>query len=636
MEPLKQPEENFSLKKNCQNRIKMLFDQLRQTNQNVQSYLLIVDEKSLRMISSYMKMMDLMELDILAVEQLDNERKKYQKQHAIYFISPTKESVDLLNEDYADKKNYQYGFAHVFFSNRISDTLMKSIANNKYLMERLKTFKEFNQDFMCKFDNIVNLDMPEALPVLYSQKGAAQQQVIDIIGNKLSTVITSLEKFYGVEIVYNRESNKISESIALSVSQRLNSIVDDLKQNNNTDVLDKNAGKVTLFIFDRSIDPMTPLLRDFYYQPMLYDLLDIQNDIVIYQTEDDPEKQKALLSDPLDHLFPRYQYKHIAEVMEGIPEEFQDFAKNNTTAQIQRGELNNLDFNTMSDVIKKMPKYKQLLTKYTMHIKLIQDFWKIFEEKDVKSLGEIEQTLATGVTDLGKKAEPKKVLSQVGSRISSDVLTENDKLRLILLTIMCLDLVDSDRKFLMSQISPQAAQTINNLICLGVNPARHSQKQSKSKGKVDKTFRKKVVSKMQTQTLSLCRHTATIEQNMSDIMENNDPNNIFEQNLPQGKYNSIKINLDEQFGRGANNKSSTSKKKKLQALMGGGDEDDQIQNTVPKVIIFMAGGMSYSEIRAIKNMPQFQNVGLILSGSSLLKPQDYIDGLQQMKSNVQI
>lgn len=37
--------------------------------------------------------------------------------------------------------------------------------------------------------------------------------------------------------------------------------------------------------------------------------------------------------------------------------------------------------------------------------------------------------------------------------------------------------------------------------------------------------------------------------------------------------------------------------------MGGGDEDDQIQNTVPKVIIFMAGGMSYSEIRAIKNMP---------------------------------
>lgn len=44
----------------------------------------------------------------------------------------------------------------------------------------------------------------------------------------------------------------------------------------------------------------------------------------------------------------------------------------------------------MADVIKKMPKYKLLLAKYTMHIKLIQDCWKIFEDKDLATLGEIE------------------------------------------------------------------------------------------------------------------------------------------------------------------------------------------------------------------------------------------------------
>jgi len=45
---------------------------------------------------------------------------------------------------------------------------MLKIANSKLLLERLKTFKEFNQDFSCKFDNLFNLDMPEALPVIYS------------------------------------------------------------------------------------------------------------------------------------------------------------------------------------------------------------------------------------------------------------------------------------------------------------------------------------------------------------------------------------------------------------------------------------------------------------------------------------
>lgn len=36
--------------------------------------------------------------------------------------------------------------------------------------------------------------------------------------------------------------------------------------------------------------------------------------------------------------------------------------------------------------------------------------------------------------------------------------------------------------------------------------------------------------------------------------------------------------------------------------MGGGDEEDEIKTSVPKMIIFMAGGLSYSEIRALKNM----------------------------------
>lgn len=36
-------------------------------------------------------------------------------------------------------------------------------------------------------------------------------------------------------------------------------------------------------IIDRSYDVATPLLHDFYYQSMIYDLLDITNDI--YETD---------------------------------------------------------------------------------------------------------------------------------------------------------------------------------------------------------------------------------------------------------------------------------------------------------------------------------------------------------------
>ncbi len=50
------------------------------------------------------------------------------------------------------------------------------------------------------------------------------------------------------------------------------------------------AGKITLLIVDRSIDAVTPILRDFFYQPMLYDLKKVENDLIEYDAEDNTGK----------------------------------------------------------------------------------------------------------------------------------------------------------------------------------------------------------------------------------------------------------------------------------------------------------------------------------------------------------
>ncbi len=47
-----------------------------------------------------MKMIELTELNIIMVERIDNERQKYPKHHAIYFISPYCETIDLLLNDF--------------------------------------------------------------------------------------------------------------------------------------------------------------------------------------------------------------------------------------------------------------------------------------------------------------------------------------------------------------------------------------------------------------------------------------------------------------------------------------------------------------------------------------------------------
>lgn len=54
-------------------------------------------------------------------------------------------------------------------------------------------------------------------------------------------------------------------------------------------------------------------------------------------------------------------------------------------------------------------------------------------------------------------------------------------------------------------------------------------------------------------------------------------------------------------------KDSKVKKNKLLGMIGGIEDDGELSITIPKVIIFIAGGIGYNEIRSLKNLPVLQS-----------------------------
>jgi len=251
----------------------------------------------------------------------------------------------------------------------------------------LVTFKEFNQEFLCKEDNIFDLDLVDALPIIYSFPEQQDQKLLHI-SSYLATILPCFEKFSAVDLVYSRSGDiGICEKMSKPLIENLKAQIAKLESNESTnDILDPASGKITILIVDRAQDPVSPLMHDFFYQPMIYDLLDIKNNIAEYEDEDKNGKkiiQKSILTEN-DHLFNKYRYKHIAEALDGIPVEFQSFVQNNATAKLQKGALNELDLNKMSDIIKTMPQYNELLKKYTMHMKLIEKSWKVTKFISIK------------------------------------------------------------------------------------------------------------------------------------------------------------------------------------------------------------------------------------------------------------
>jgi syntaxin-binding protein 1 len=111
-------------------------------------------------------------------------------------------------------------------------------------------------------------------------------------------------------------------------------------------------------------------------------------------------------------------------------------------------------------------------------MKLIDRAWGIFEKKDLREIGDLEQSLATGLDKEGKAISPIKILNQVGMKILNETLDDYDKLRLLLITTISLEMVEKDRKTLTDKIKvlqsiickPEYQRAITNLIYLGVNP----------------------------------------------------------------------------------------------------------------------------------------------------------------------
>lgn len=62
---------------------------------------------------------------------------------AVYFITPTVESVNRFIADYRDKKRPMYAGCHLFFTSRLSDALLGKIKASSAI-GRVAGFKEIN------------------------------------------------------------------------------------------------------------------------------------------------------------------------------------------------------------------------------------------------------------------------------------------------------------------------------------------------------------------------------------------------------------------------------------------------------------------------------------------------------------
>ncbi|KAL9658497.1 hypothetical protein ABK040_006037 [Willaertia magna] len=639
----------------------LLLKVLEQTGGKDQWKVMVVDEHALQVISSACKVSDLLVKNVTIVENLSKKRQPFPTLDAIYFVSPTSDSIDKIIEDYNNPSKPQYANAHLLFSSRLSEELLDKIAKSR-LQAKVKTLQDINIDFLAVERPIFTFKQRDDIQRMYGGDQREKERYATQLANQLFTFF--LTSGYFPYIRYSGDSN-ISKNVANKVYDLLAKVVKKKEFNLTT-------GKSVALIVDRAEDVYAPLLHEFTYQAMTYDLLHVSPYDNIYEYNfvagDDKEKsKKVLLDEQYDSVWERFRHTHFAELGKELQKEidaFLDEHKDISNAQ-KKDVGKKIDTSEISDMIRKLPQYQKSLSLYSMHKQINKGLLNEFRDQSLAKVALEEQNMAVGETPENEKVNAKELLTNITAILSNSIITNENKMRLIMMYIIFnqgkLSDDKKDKLFRMARLSNDEIRTVNNLsYLLKVTKTNLSDRISNFFGRLkgSSTNEKEVgyhLSRYIPKVKEITEKCMTGKLELENYPFVNDPpSTTFKLSTKEGSTTGT-----SGAGKGTKTSStsvpSSSSGEDLRstkkgptwnkAKKGGGNLTDESSTTTTssstssssviensnKMFVFVIGGATHSETRSAYELMSDHSMDVFLGCTSILTPHVFLEKLGALR-----
>ncbi|KAJ3156758.1 vacuolar sorting protein VPS33/slp1 [Geranomyces michiganensis] len=617
-------------------------DMVRAVNPPGKWKVMVVDAEAQRILNTVVKQSDLTDEHIISVEALLKGRQPHPQREVIYFISPDPASIQRIVDDFS-KDRPPYAAIHVFSSAPLPDSLFEKIKRSP-ASAYIRSLKELNVDFSAPESHVFTVDVPTSLKTAFNpQSPSLQNYELEKIGKRLASILASLGEY-----PYIRYHDPSAGARSANSNAKLASIVqaelDHLARIDKTFPPTSQYQRAILLIIDRSADIVTPLIHHFTYQAMVMDVLGCGD--MVWRSEDGDVKL-----DQNDVVWNQARHWHIAEVMEFLGEEVKKFASENKAASFalngstsSGGSLDAIQ--KLKDTMAHLPQYQEMKTKYSIHTSICADAMSEYNHNKLERVSSLEQDIAVGETSEGKT--PRSPLSELLTLMEDPHILHEDKLRLAMTYLIAQNgMPDSDRQRLLdaARLSVEEAQAVHNLSMLGVRlstPLSSSRTAAQSSSAVTYGLR----DRGKEHKFENTRFTPLLKYIMTDHVRSMADVNSFpwvKEPPPTERPSTWAPGAGGASGSAAvpakSKASWANRRAVVSAAAAAGNAAGGVSNALPtdalrangpRLITFILGGVTASEMKACYEVMKDQQRELILGSTHIITPASFLDSMKDL------